>query len=645
MTFAALAAVVSASAFGLKEPQRLSPAPDTDIKSVEIPAQFISPNHIETRAVSRGEAEEVYYTLAGDPYNCFGYQNQTPGLQIGQAMQMEPEFVTKMAGSEITKVVFHTGTEYGLNENKIKRATVFVTNDLMGDPIATKETTCPSQPGAKVEVALDAPLTIESGKKYYVGVYCTLNSADNCPVTSDFIAHDNDYGGWVGVRTSPKSAWSWDNISTSYGFVCVGAIVKSTEFSHDEVAITAIDGVPVNYQNTPFEVDFLYINNGANDVNNIKVEYNIDGEEIYGGVVNMPSAVGFNKSAVIRIPEVIAEQAAKTTNVNVRVTEVNGKPNTSAEGTAQFPVTIIPTGKGYLRNVVVEEFTSTSCSFCPVGYTALEYVHENYTNGDLIPVAVHVNTPGSDPMTATSFNNVVNRYFGGSVPSAIMNRTFDVYPTPDNIVDMFEQVRSLPALASITAEGTYDPATGKVKVDTKTSFSFDHTDGDKNFALSYAVTENNVGPYTQQNGYSGATGDYLGWQNQPATVQLVYNDVARQLDSFTGVKGSVPAEITSGTEYTFSHDVKLLTTINNPDKLLNIIVYLINKTTGAVENAAMLRAGTIPGLAGIENVAADAADPAAPVEYYNLQGQRVMDPAPGTLLIRRQGSTATKVLL
>ena len=34
----------------------------------------------------------------------------------------------------------------------------------------------------------------------------------------------------------------------------------------------------------------------------------------------------------------------------------------------------------------------------------------------------------------------------------------------------------------------------------------------------------------------------------------------------------------------------------------------------------------------------------APVEYYNLQGVRVANPANG-LYIRRQGSTATKVLI
>lgn len=47
---------------------------------------------------------------------------------------------------------------------------------------------------------------------------------------------------------------------------------------------------------------------------------------------------------------------------------------------------------------------------------------------------------------------------------------------------------------------------------------------------------------------------------------------------------------------------------------------------------------------GIADIAADT-DAAAPVEYYNLQGQRLANPAAGTLVIRRQGRTASKVVL
>lgn len=49
--------------------------------------------------------------------------------------------------------------------------------------------------------------------------------------------------------------------------------------------------------------------------------------------------------------------------------------------------------------------------------------------------------------------------------------------------------------------------------------------------------------------------------------------------------------------------------------------------------------------AGINNIAADAIDVNAPVEYYNLQGIRVATPEAGQLLIKRQGNQASKVVI
>lgn len=46
---------------------------------------------------------------------------------------------------------------------------------------------------------------------------------------------------------------------------------------------------------------------------------------------------------------------------------------------------------------------------------------------------------------------------------------------------------------------------------------------------------------------------------------------------------------------------------------------------------------------GVDDITVDAADANAPVEYFNLQGQKVTDPAAGTTVIRRQGSSINKI--
>ncbi|MGN0223328.1 MAG: hypothetical protein ACI4AM_04800 [Muribaculaceae bacterium] len=53
----------------------------------------------------------------------------------------------------------------------------------------------------------------------------------------------------------------------------------------------------------------------------------------------------------------------------------------------------------------------------------------------------------------------------------------------------------------------------------------------------------------------------------------------------------------------------------------------------------------IADMAGVEDIRIDTDNTNAPVEYFNLQGQRVANPAAGQVYIRRQGSEATKVLV
>lgn len=52
----------------------------------------------------------------------------------------------------------------------------------------------------------------------------------------------------------------------------------------------------------------------------------------------------------------------------------------------------------------------------------------------------------------------------------------------------------------------------------------------------------------------------------------------------------------------------------------------------------------LPEDAGVGDVIADA-DENAPVEYFNLQGQRIANPVAGQYVIRRQGGTVTKVIV
>lgn len=67
-------------------------------------------------------------------------------------------------------------------------------------------------------------------------------------------------------------------------------------------------------------------------------------------------------------------------------------------------------------------------------------------------------------------------------------------------------------------------------------------------------------------------------------------------------------------------------------------VWNVGEKYGATASYIVLPGGETSGVDMIVN------DENAPVEYYNLQGIRVKNPAPGQLVIRRQGSDITKVI-
>lgn len=644
LAIAAIACGVAASAagFSVTNKLKLHPELNPNLKAVEAPA-FVTPFKAPAMAAEEGETPEVYYTMAAEPYSALAFNGQTPGMQIAMAFQIEPSFIAGITNGEITGISYYTGCQYNNdNINKITKAYVFITQDLTATEfLYTQEVTAPSTPFTKVDVVLDKPFAIPAEGKVFCGVYFNVNDSQNCAVVIDGTGHVNDLGGWVATRQSSKSQWSWNNIASMYGFVTLGATIRGNGMPENKVSMIAVDGFPVSYEDQPFSFDFLLQNDGVNPVENITVEYGIDNEETVTQVFTLPQPMGFNQVLIGSVTDFVAAEPTKSSDISIKITAVNGNPNLSDTPSGSYPVVIVPEGKGLDRNVVIEEVTSTGCSACPVGYTAMEQVYENCTDGTIIPVCIHVNFSGTDPMTASSYASVVNYYTDGTIPASTFNRTWSLYPSPyEDLMDLASQIKELPAIAAVSAEATIEEGTRKITIDTKTTFTFDYEDGDKNFTLAYGITEDEVGPYSQFNGYSGESQAYPGdWQNQPTYVNLVYNSVARQLDRFAGITGSVPAVLTYGEEYSFSHTVTLLKAVKDLSKI-HIVVYLLNKKTGAIENACTLNS---PVDTGIKDVISDS-DNNAPVEYYNLQGVRVANPENG-LYIRRQGAEVTKVVV
>lgn len=645
LTFVAAWLAFAASALEVETQQKKLPLGDAFAGGGSFPAAGVA--MMPQKITAAGETASMNYTPANAPYTYTGFNDQKVGMKIAQAFQMTPDMVNKFAGNDVSGIFFYTG----MNEkesaqkavNTIKKATLFLAYDLQDfEPFYTQSVDLPADGLTLVNFKLDTPFRIEAGKPFYIGYYYPLTSPDDLTLIIDAEYHGDDVSGcWLGLQAPKTSAddnpeWQFDNFSDQIGFLCLGATISGDNLPQNELSVPAVQMQPTVYQNDEFSLLFMIENNASNDVKSFEVEVKVGDKDAESMVFNVPNPLGYSKSAVGSIDGLSYDVAAlEDVPVTLTVTKVNGEPNNSVMASGTTGIQVIPTGLGYVRNVLVEEFTGTWCGYCPQGIVTMEKLRETYTDGSVIPVAVH----NRDEMSSTTFSSVDQTYSTG-YPSAIMNRQMyikAIFPVADCIEEI-EEYQSYPAPAKVTATAHFNAAKNGIIFDTKTAFSFGNDKASEDYVLSFAVTEDKVGPYEQNNNFSGST-TVPGWGNKPNKVETIYNDVARQYNS--GIAGSVPESVEVGKEYDFTYEMKFLAAskISNKDNL-NAIVYLINRKSNVVENAYMINSGA---LGGIDDIFEDSAvDADAQVEYFNLQGIRVTDPQNG-VYIRRQGSDVQKV--
>ncbi|MGM9873261.1 MAG: Omp28-related outer membrane protein [Muribaculaceae bacterium] len=597
-------------------------------------------------APSRAETPSMEYCLAADPYTALGFNNQYAGLQVAQAFEFTATDATKYAGNDLTEISYYTGiNETTGNNNNITACTVFLTYDLQAEPFYSQYyDQVPNTRFTKVTVPLKTPYTIEAGKAFYVGVKYTLAHADDIMLVVDYTSHSGDEGGWYAAADAgvAQSAFQWDNIAPyGYGFIWTAATLCGNNLPTNFVDVTLTDNVPIAETGSQFGFYALLENAASNEITSVEYTIQVGTQEAKVYTTEGIENFGYKKQAIIGAEDLSYDVASKDPiDIVLTVTKVNGVPNNSESNVGTGTITIIPAGAGYSRNIVVEEATGTWCGYCPIGITAMETIRETYPDGEVIPVAVHGPSANDDPMYSSTYAKVFNAlYSSQGVPSCMLNRTLVAFPDMSELADALQYMQSYPAIATVNATAAFtDDTKAKVQIDSKFAFTFDDDSSRSIYRLAFGVTEDQVGPYNQTNYYSGAPYDYYGWENLGETVSVTYNDVARQLNSYAGILNTIPGTVVAGKEYEHSYTLTL-SGVSNKDNI-NIIVYIMDTKTGEVVNACTIKTRDIQG--GVADMIVDTND--APVEYFNLQGIRVANPAEGQIYIRRQGTQATKVL-
>lgn len=588
----------------------------------------------------------AFISVAADTYNgaiLYGYSTSPAGAleftaptEAGMAFQFTESDIKYFKGSKITAIAVANGAPAAGSEATEYPITLFTASGFTG--MGTAQTTLTyegsmdlSAPKLYKEYPLPEPIEItEDMEPIWFGVTANCDPAVANVLMFDSWAHSATIpGGMVGARDDDDSPMIWTNQGQMFGFGCIRIKIEGENFPANEVSMLDCMIPDFVETSTSQPVTFYVLNEAGNDINTLTVSYRMGSDsEPQTRVYELAHPLIYNDYVELELDMPIPAEAQNNLLLSLDITEINGTANTASPSarSASGLCLAMDSGTGFPRNMVAEIATGTWCGYCPMGIVGVSEMLAAHPDGTFIPIAVHID----DRMSTASYNLFQTNFVGSNAPVLIVNRNMERYgkrnPTAEIMSQMYPAVCATPAMASLSIDCIEIDAAGKkINVNASAEFAIGFESGD--YGMAYVLTEDNVGPYYQNNYYGQPGAPEMGeWNALPEAVEILFNSVARQINLFNGVAGSVPASVSAGE--TISHTAALRTnTVENIDNC-SITVMLINRTTGHIENATRASVTALP----ISAPSINAAEATGPI--YDLMGRRVAKPAPGSIYIQ-----------
>ena len=541
---------------------------------------------------------------------------------------------SRLAGNKVTSISY--GTYF--TDATSKPGTVFIAEDLK-NPIISQDVNIESLSETNKNpktVDLNNTYTIKDGQGFYIGFTVT-----KCGSSASPICVDNTF-----ATVSAGTAEQYDSN---------GALVASTDIGsalNKNLVIYANTVGEKNNLNDLLEIEDIFFptytipvyeigteipkikvkfrNYGVNAVS--KIEYQITTNGVASEPVEAKASVAVNKS--VSKSYSIPTPVEGYNEYIFTITKINDSPcNISATRSLYY----INPEEAIDRKFVVEKVTGTWCGYCPRGIWAVDQMLKKHPE-TFIPIDYHSNDRFSPAEIYTEFYSNISKNVGG-VPASWINRDPNFYKSP--ALSTFEKIYDAwmadnKGFADLNLTVSYDN-NGTITATAAPKFIISQENA--NYSLAFLLVENHL-KGSQFNGYAGqgancAAGD---WGTYPENVSTTYNHTFRKAadEEITGIQGSVPTSIQKGTEYPY--ETKISTSgASNPTKC-GVVALLLDNPTGVILNAALT---WVDPKTGVDEVIVDEN---APVEYYNLQGIRLAQPEPGTIVIRRQGNQVSKIV-
>ena len=536
------------------------------------------------------------------------------------AILIKKEKINSLAGNQIREI--HAGLISKLNVDSLA---VWVSESLDGSVLSTDTISTPAK--GWNTVALTKPVDITSDMQtLYVGYSYhqkSTSKAMSCTKTPEpgyscFIRSGND---------------EWKDYSNDYT-VSVEAMVYGDKLPKYDLTLSALD-VQQNYvvDNGNLEFTMKVFNNATVTINGFDAVCTVDGsDDKY--TVHCDSSIAYNESKTITMtvsPTAIQTMDPATRTLTVTLTNLTeGEDEIPSDNTLSgtFNVTI----HSFVRNVLLEEYTTEKCTNCP---RVASYVHDAMNEpefqGRLNTMENHAGYY-TDSFTATFHNDWTWLFDNLYAPAVLYDRHAEdgeatAVTCPNSKLELFEGIRKrLRETAFVSLKVTADVDGENQKINVKVTGTRAKENFTKNPArITVVLTETNLAAISQ----AGAGGDYTHY-NVGRRVNRIWGDVLEW----------------NGDDYTYECSIPY--TQNYVLDNLGILAFIHDydpddKTKCDVANSAAITSAEFTGKA-TAIFAPNASTNDSKALYFDLQGRKLSAPTKGFNIVKRNGRFVKQIL-
>lgn len=602
----------------------------TDRLQAPYSATYNAPEAGTVRKVAKADANpSMTLSYCGEQYNAYAIGCSESGVGV----MFPADYLKSFVGNQITAINVAAPFSAALStqtsqKNALTKAKIMLCNEMNGTPVRENAVTLGTTAFEYNELKFTEPYTIEEGKDVYLYVQYENANTTGDAITDYIIIVDNAsqpsdpnagylYSNFKEIKnnqivTQPNAEWKQFAELMGANF-CVTATVSGDKLPENIGAPIACETQQNIKPGEKFDVMVAVLNNGANALQNVELSMKVGNQTVQTASANIFDQTGGQTPVMfgqygIAIGQFTCESEGNNIPYEISVTKVNGVENSLSDKVSKGYLLCL--AEGYPTNVVVEEFTSNTCPYCPIGITGMEQMKAKYgADGRFIPIAVHYsqNRNSPDPMNVADKQSdcyyqfvadIVNAQGGAGAPSAYIMRHFEnsVYPSPDYLDEYVSQWLKVESMAEVkaTVTPTEDEKAVTLNVDVTPAI-----DDKNNYGISYTIVEDQVGPYRQSNGFSGQQVNAYGWQNKPSSVTMKFDDVARPGSQYLPAANSAITEFKKGETVNWSTTVDI-SKVKNLENY-SIVAMLVNKDRNIIENAFIAKGVT----SGVEAVAAE----------------------------------------